>query len=327
MTTSKLLFSSNNHRFRILLRPLLELRKSHVAEDAWLQRRLLCTAAAREIPIVENTISKRSLSKLRRKAMIEDYVKKYRSMNAGKFPLAKNVQKHVGGSYYTVKTILQELHHNPSSSALATAANSSIWQTAQGNGISDAGVTTACQVSDDSIAVVEEYGTAAGCDLSCEEVVDENICQKMVDMSETNNYLEETAKYPSSSEKKADLDFVGEHDKTFAGKEMGEDSRIMESQEMLDMSSTVENPSSNQVVTMDDLRLPAKPGHPSIVTDTSNRSEYVEVDEASAKAFESYEVARESTLQKTEDKKLQKSSLWGNLKGFANNIINFWRTT
>lgn len=42
----------------------------------------------------------------------------------------------------------------------------------------------------------------------------------------------------------------------------------------------------------DDLRLPAKPGHPSIVTDTSNRSEYVEVDEASAKAFESYEVAR-----------------------------------
>lgn len=172
-------------------------------------------------------------------------------MNAGKFPLAKNVQKHVGGSYYTVKTILQELHHNPSSSALATAAkNSTIWQAAQANGISDAGDTTAYQVSDDSIAVVEEYGTAAECDLSCEEVVDENICQKMVDMSKTNNYLEETAKYPSSSEKKADLDFVGEHDKTFAGKEMGEDSRIIESQEVLDMSSTVENTSSNQVVTM-----------------------------------------------------------------------------
>ena len=80
------------------------------------------------------------LSKHERRAMVESFVNKYflffflsllykwvsiqcnviqlflicsyREMNGGKFPSATFAQKQVGGSYYTVRKIIQELHYN-----------------------------------------------------------------------------------------------------------------------------------------------------------------------------------------------------------------------
>lgn len=54
------------------------------------------------------------VSKDVRKSMVEKYVDKYRTMNAGKFPTASAAKKNVGGCYYVVRQILQELEYNSS---------------------------------------------------------------------------------------------------------------------------------------------------------------------------------------------------------------------
>ncbi|KAJ7975493.1 DNA binding [Quillaja saponaria] len=51
------------------------------------------------------------VSKEERKAMVESFVNKYRATNAGKFPTSSAACKHVGGSYYFVKNILQEIKY------------------------------------------------------------------------------------------------------------------------------------------------------------------------------------------------------------------------
>ncbi|XP_004234319.1 uncharacterized protein [Solanum lycopersicum] len=45
-------------------------------------------------------------------AMVQDFVNKYRAMNGGKFPPAYAAMKEVGGGYYNVKKIVQEMQYN-----------------------------------------------------------------------------------------------------------------------------------------------------------------------------------------------------------------------
>lgn len=47
-----------------------------------------------------------------RRAMLESFVDKYRAMNLGKFPSPTSAQKEVGGSYYLIKKMLQEMEYN-----------------------------------------------------------------------------------------------------------------------------------------------------------------------------------------------------------------------
>ncbi|KZV57923.1 hypothetical protein F511_12529 [Dorcoceras hygrometricum] len=49
-----------------------------------------------------------------RKSMVEKYVDNYRTLNAGKFPTVSDAKKNVGGCYYVVRQILQELEYNSS---------------------------------------------------------------------------------------------------------------------------------------------------------------------------------------------------------------------
>lgn len=59
----------------------------------------------------------RRLPRDERKAMVESFVNKYRVTHDGKFPTASDVRKNVGGSYYVVKIILQEVVHKCKSSS------------------------------------------------------------------------------------------------------------------------------------------------------------------------------------------------------------------
>nr|GEW97771.1 hypothetical protein [Tanacetum cinerariifolium] len=47
-----------------------------------------------------------------RKKTLESFVDKYRAMNQGKFPTPSGAKKEVGGSYYFVKKIIQEMEYN-----------------------------------------------------------------------------------------------------------------------------------------------------------------------------------------------------------------------
>ncbi|XP_047149488.1 uncharacterized protein LOC124821618 isoform X2 [Vigna umbellata] len=46
-----------------------------------------------------------------RRAMVESFVNKYRAENAGKFPTISDAQKQVGGNFYVVRAIIQELEY------------------------------------------------------------------------------------------------------------------------------------------------------------------------------------------------------------------------
>lgn len=59
----------------------------------------------------------RKLTRDERKSMVESFVNKYRVTHEGKFPTTSDVRKNVGGSYYVVKIILQEVVHKCKSSS------------------------------------------------------------------------------------------------------------------------------------------------------------------------------------------------------------------
>ncbi|KAL6504636.1 hypothetical protein OROHE_023394 [Orobanche hederae] len=73
----------------------------------------------------ETKKARRRVSKDVRKSMVENFVNKYREMNAGKFPTTSEAMKDVGGSYYVVRVILQELKYNFKMSSLDITDTSS----------------------------------------------------------------------------------------------------------------------------------------------------------------------------------------------------------
>ncbi|KAH9610248.1 hypothetical protein KSS87_006905 [Heliosperma pusillum] len=99
------------------------------------RRRFLSTAAVRDLPALTKK-PRTQIPKSHRKAMVVDYVTKflaayaienfvvvkssycvafvslYRAINAGKFPGVENTKNQVGGSWYTIRAILQELQHD-----------------------------------------------------------------------------------------------------------------------------------------------------------------------------------------------------------------------
>ncbi|CAN6238766.1 unnamed protein product [Urochloa humidicola] len=61
------------------------------------------------------------ITKQERKVRIVEIVDKFRASNDGKFPTVTNVRQQVGGSYYTVREILQELQYNHTKAPLGNA--------------------------------------------------------------------------------------------------------------------------------------------------------------------------------------------------------------
>ncbi|KAL0432502.1 UNVERIFIED_CONTAM: hypothetical protein Slati_2584500 [Sesamum latifolium] len=92
--------------------------KAHGSDAQWCGRSY--AAASASSSTVECKKARRRVPKDERKIMLENYVNKYREMNAGKFPTASDAVKDVGGSYYVVRQILQELQYNSKVSPVDT---------------------------------------------------------------------------------------------------------------------------------------------------------------------------------------------------------------
>ncbi|KAH0456614.1 hypothetical protein IEQ34_014521 [Dendrobium chrysotoxum] len=63
---------------------------------------------------------RKKVTKQERSAMVLAFVEKYRALNGGKFPTISCTQKQVGGSYYVVREIIQELEHSHKRAPLET---------------------------------------------------------------------------------------------------------------------------------------------------------------------------------------------------------------
>ncbi|KAL4574652.1 hypothetical protein LXL04_021488 [Taraxacum kok-saghyz] len=59
-----------------------------------------------------STPKKKRITISDRRALLESFVNKYRAVNAGKFPTPTSAVKEVGGGYYFIKKMLQEMEYN-----------------------------------------------------------------------------------------------------------------------------------------------------------------------------------------------------------------------
>ncbi|XP_059661628.1 uncharacterized protein LOC132307780 [Cornus florida] len=62
----------------------------------------------------------KKLSRDERRAMVVSFVNKYREVNAGKFPSVSLARKNLGGSYYVIRKIVQELEYQSLVSPIKT---------------------------------------------------------------------------------------------------------------------------------------------------------------------------------------------------------------
>ncbi|KAH6788540.1 hypothetical protein C2S51_003546 [Perilla frutescens var. frutescens] len=75
-------------------------------------------SAFAESSVLEDRKPRKRISKSERRTLVENYVNKYRETNEGKFPTASHTVNNVGGSYYVARQIIQEMIYNSKQSSI-----------------------------------------------------------------------------------------------------------------------------------------------------------------------------------------------------------------
>ncbi|KAK9279001.1 hypothetical protein L1049_028583 [Liquidambar formosana] len=113
-------FSSKNYASRLTLtkttRVFTDITKVVRGSNIQWRGRSYAASVPSDLPKAQK--GRKRVSKDERKAMVESFVNKYREMNAGKFPSADSARKEVGGSFYVIRKILQEIEYNSKISPL-----------------------------------------------------------------------------------------------------------------------------------------------------------------------------------------------------------------
>ncbi|KAK7314820.1 hypothetical protein VNO77_33348 [Canavalia gladiata] len=109
-STKGLSFRSNHH-FTTLQPKHLSFEVCNSVDSLKVQQRGWSYAASvpSEAPAIQK--GRKKVTRHERRAMVESYVNKYRAENAGKFPGPRDTRHQVGGSYYIVRQIIQELQY------------------------------------------------------------------------------------------------------------------------------------------------------------------------------------------------------------------------
>ncbi|CAL0322324.1 unnamed protein product [Lupinus luteus] len=93
----------------------LSIEVSNSAGPLNAQRRRWSYAASASAPSENDTLNepkgRKRISKQERRAIVEAFVNRYREMNAGKFPTASVAQNQVGGGFYFLREIIQDLEY------------------------------------------------------------------------------------------------------------------------------------------------------------------------------------------------------------------------
>ncbi|XP_057538755.1 uncharacterized protein LOC130816133 isoform X2 [Amaranthus tricolor] len=234
-----------------------------------------------------------------------------RSMHVREASTANGMDKQGCGSYYSDSAIIQELDNSNAG--------------AEVNKISEVEMTLNCQVKVGANATVDEYRVLDNVSNHQKEV-DGYTCQKMIDAP-----ILIIDKDLCRSEGVVNLESKRGHNETSSNLvDISELNRSPESRELSEKTSLVKETSAStnlEALATEGCEFSATSNHPFEVPCTLENSNINETDVASAQDSNLGEISRETTAQKTQDQKLQESSLWGNLKSLANNMINFWRKT
>ncbi|XVE57204.1 hypothetical protein DITRI_Ditri04bG0072800 [Diplodiscus trichospermus] len=294
----------------------------------------------------------RKVSKDERRALIESFVNRYRSVNAGKFPSTTATQKEVGGSYYVVKKVLQELQckskEDKSISVVEVVSTTvGIKDETCTEAMNDVKMLDANDKQLEGDGVVEVYNSAE--DTFSERVLKPQTAGDFCDfVSEENIVMKDDVK---SLEKQVDVKVedagIDGSDEFLTFPDKG---KIVETSAQ-HLESEVESKTESQSVQSDFgikegglLKEETEVGNAE--GEEKEQTEYKEVLDGQKEEYKevlnagSPELEAKHPEQFSEEEKYtrnfsseltdgaqswKKSSIWGNLKSFADGIINMWR--
>lgn len=260
--------------------------------DQW-RRNFNSNSNAASVPDSDRVVRTR-LSKLERQAIVESFVNKYREMNGGKFPTASFAVKQVGGSYYTVRKIIQELQYKSKLSSSDTRK----------------GTPTISFLSSQLKPAMP--GSHSDIDAKQSDVlkVDAEVSpclEKPEEEAQENHLLKEETEDVSLSCLQPSENVNAEEVSPLCFEKPADDKK--EDAQHNDFEKA-EDGKQEQAV---DHNLPNVDGLGSIAEQDQGS---IELDK---------NVKDVSTRQKNDAEVPRKSSLWGNLKSLADGIINIWR--
>ncbi|XP_030521316.2 uncharacterized protein LOC115734610 [Rhodamnia argentea] len=229
--------------------------------------------------------SRKRIPKDERQAMVECYVNEYRAKNAGKFPTACDAMNHVGGSFYVIRKIIQELEHK--SKLPQSTSGTEISSGPKLNRVKKSGT----KVDANSSKVAANAGT---------EVEDDRL---MFVVAESQGSREEITDVSHLSPDKL---------QDIKRKEVRND----------DSDSVAEKSSVKMEV--QNVILDVHPHE-----DNARHSPMEDLTDSGALELRkepSHDVETEESVKRNDDVDTsRKSSLWENLKSFADSIVNIWK--
>ncbi|CAN6687174.1 unnamed protein product [Malus baccata var. baccata] len=277
------------------------------------------------------------LPKAERQVMLESFVNQYRAKNAGAFPTVSYAQKELGGSYYVVKSVLQELQYRAKMSPSCPA-------------IEDLPVQQ--KVSEtEPLTHVEEKSTGE----VPADSIDQNVSAAMYDLPRQEEgreiksvtQVEENSTSEMSADVSVQIDSKAIYDTDLNGANGGnlepkEEAQTSSSVNVVSEEVTTPGPKSSQTeeAQADQHEFVAKEkdlpigesnrvAHPSLGDTKDMIKQY---DDSQRKTEQYKEVPQPDKLSKersstqAEDAEPSTtSSLWGNMKSFANGIISLFR--
>ncbi|KAK6930571.1 hypothetical protein RJ641_004665 [Dillenia turbinata] len=250
------------------------------------------SVASSEAPKTQN--ARKRISKEQRQALVESFVNKYRAMNAGKFPTTSGAVKEVGGSYYVVKKIIQELQCKAKMSP-ETDKNQCVLE--KGEVVKE----------DKSLAKVEQPSTAV--DSKLQEAVSFNDLD-----SKSSGKLNHEAKCNPQT-----LDGVE--------KSLSEDA--VEHTEAVDHYTFETTSQALEGENLEASFLP--PEKLEDETDSTSSPDFndskqeVALFQASSHSDDSSMCRKVSQKQNNDQEVPKESSVWRSLKSFAYGVVNIWR--
>ncbi|MED6120222.1 hypothetical protein PIB30_019015 [Stylosanthes scabra] len=307
---------------------------------------------------------RKRIPKSERRVMIESYVNEYRTMNAGKFPATKDVQRQVGGGYYVVREIMQELKYksrmnsskemdeNPSEQEQLNESKLQITVAAKvsSDNTGNAKERTA-QDDSQSIGYGKVYDKAEGhvsefVDTENHQVVEERFIGKEGYEKREKAFLGDIYGETSRSTLQVpkDVRYRNDMPSFSSASTTPERHQLKEQIEDVSASSVEKSSSSNSKAQSHDSEFVNMENHP-ILEEKDIRKAGYETKEQSAVEdapdIPNHKLKQSQGSSKSDESKMasnnsvnqensgalasKKPTLWGNLKSLADDIINIWK--
>ncbi|KAM7479548.1 hypothetical protein LguiA_027761 [Lonicera macranthoides] len=268
--------------------------------NIWWRGKSYAASVPSDTPKVKKV--RKRVPKADRKVMVESFVDKYRAMNSGKFPSASDTYKEVGGSYYVIREMVQELEYKSKLPSIDTRSETALSKEVdkQNKSVSTVEVLSREMTKDEgrvhkeAQAVAVDNTDATNSSGKHFEVNE----QSQISISIENTLSKEVQEPKGTCEDSGHLE-THSHSLNEDAEEASDNSP-----EKLEDSVKEKTPSEG-VLDFD----PPKP-----------KTEQHQLTPESEK-FEMRDLSEKQTDEEIE----KKSSMWGNLKSLAGGIINIWR--